>query len=211
MTRMVRLTAALGSLAAFTWACQGTEGTTSPQTSRLATSEARMSSASSRPGGPDTVLVLKRNAPIPSDLSASADIGPAGGEIKVDAAGGKLTIPAGALSQTVHITMTAKAGWDVAYEFEPHGLVFAVPAKVQQDLRVTWSSRFPQFYENKLIGGYYEGPLSDAFIDPWHFLIKVKETQPGSVEARGMQFKFSINHFSGYLLSSGRSIDFDDR
>jgi hypothetical protein len=211
MTRMARLTVALGTIAALSWACQPADSPTSPSTRVVPTDAHADRGGPSRSGGPDTVVVLKRNAALASDLTASADIGPAGGEIKIDAAGGKLSIPAGALTQTVHITMTAKAGWDVAYEFEPHGLVFATPAKVQQDLRITWSSRFPSFYENKLIGGYYEGALSDSFLDPWHFVVKVRETQPGTTEAHGTQFKFNINHFSGYLLSSGRSIDLDDR
>src|SRR5689334_14824217 len=91
----------------------------------------------------DTGLVLKRLTPLTSDISASAVIGPKGGSIKLDGAGAKIDIPAGALSEATTITMTALAGANVAYEFQPHGITFAQPVKVQQDLRVTWASVYP--------------------------------------------------------------------
>jgi hypothetical protein len=150
----------------------------------------------------DTVFVLKRTAYLANDISASALIGPEGGEIKIDAAGGKIEFPAGALQKPTLITMTAKAGWNVAYEFEPHGLKFDADVKIQQDLRVTLADRNPSLVA-KLQGAYYKN-LDASFIDPWKLLATVREVCPVEVDKVSKRLaKFYIRHFSGYLMSSG--------
>jgi hypothetical protein len=154
----------------------------------------------------DTALVLKRLTPLDSNISISAVIGPKGGAIKINDAGGKIDIPAGALSQETTITMTALAGPNVAYEFQPHGLTFAAPVKIQQDLRYTWASVYPQLL-GTAHGGYYDQSLDSSFVDPGKLLVKLKEHELGYIESNATQLKFYVNHFSGYLVTCGRGIN----
>lgn len=151
----------------------------------------------------DTGLVLKRLTPLDSDLSASAVIGPQGGSIKINAAGGKIEIPAGALSAPTTITMTALAGPNVAYEFQPHGTVFAQPVKIQQDLKVTWASVYPSLLQTAH-GAYYDSSLDSTFVDSTKLLMKVKEHELGYPDISASQIKFYIGHFSGYVVLCGR-------
>ena len=64
---------------------------------------------------------LLKCAPLPAD-SASATIGPDGGVIQVGPH--QLTIPAGALQDTVTITAVAPSSPVIRVQFEPHGLTF---------------------------------------------------------------------------------------
>jgi hypothetical protein len=154
----------------------------------------------------DTTLVLKRLTPLDSDISVSAVIGPKGGAIKINEAGGKIEIPVGALKDTVTITMTALGGPNVAYEFQPHGITFAQPVKIQQDLRYTWASVYPQLL-GMAHGGYYDRSLDSSFVDPAKLFAVVKEHELGYLESNATQLKFYINHFSGYLVTCGRGDD----
>lgn len=155
----------------------------------------------------DTALVLKRLVPLATNLSQTAIIGPAGGSIKLDGAGAKIDIPAGALAAPTSITMTALAGYSVAYEFQPHGLTFAVPVKVQQTIAGTWAATYPRLLAG-MHGSYYDqASLESAFIDRVGFLAHVKEHQIGYLESNASQIKFYIGHFSGYLVSCGREGD----
>lgn len=150
----------------------------------------------------DTVLLLKRTAPLEADISVTAVIGADGGEIRIREAGGKIDIPAGALKEPVTITMTAKAGWDVAYEFQPHGLVFDLPVKLRQDLRGTFAYEYPSLIPT-LQGSYYDTSLSEMYCGSWNLFGRVRENMPASYDQVVKQLKFDIRHFSGYLLSSG--------
>lgn len=153
--------------------------------------------------GIDTVLVLKRPFFLPNDVSVSAEIGPQGGEINVNAAGGKIDFPPGALRERTRITMTAKAGWNVAYEFEPHGITFDKPVKIQQDLKYTLAYRAKD--AKNLTAGYYSKDLNGSFLDRWKFFARVSELRHVDVDhpANPRVAKFYIYHFSGYLMSSG--------
>ena len=151
----------------------------------------------------DTSLVLKRLTPLAADISVSATIGAAGGEIKINEAGGKIDIPAGALSAPTLITMTALKGPNVAYDFQPHGLTFAQPVKIQQSIAGTWAASYPKLLKG-MHGSYYgQASLDSAFLDVGKFFAKVQENQIGYFEANASQIKFYINHFSGYLVSCG--------
>ena len=154
----------------------------------------------------DTGLVLKRVAPLDSNISVSAVIGPQGGSIKINAAGGKIDIPAGALSVPTTITMTALAGPNVAYEFQPHGITFAQPVKLQQDLKVTWASVDPSLLKIAH-GAYYDRALDSTFVDSTKLLMKVKEHELGYPDINASQIKFYIGHFSGYVVLCGRGDD----
>lgn len=151
----------------------------------------------------DTSLVLKRLTPLAADISVSATIGASGGSIAIPAAGGKIDIPKGALSQPTVITMTALAGPNVAYEFQPHGLTFAQPVKLQQTIAGTWAQMYPALL-NGMHGSYWgQAQLDSAFIDPLKIFALVKEHEIAYPEANASQIKFYLDHFSGYLVSCG--------
>ena len=155
----------------------------------------------------DTALVLKRFKPLEANISVSAVIGRAGGSININAAGGKIDIPAGALDTNTTITMTALAGANVAYEFQPHGLTFKLPVKVQQTIAGTWAAEYPTLLKG-MHGSYYnQASLDSTFVDATKYFAKVSEHQIGYVESNASQIKFYIGHFSGYLVSCG----FNDR
>jgi hypothetical protein len=152
----------------------------------------------------DTALVLTRIKPLEADISVSAVIGRGGGSIRIDQAGGKIDIPAGALDADTRITMTALAGANVTYEFQPHGLTFKKPVKVQQFIAGTSAADFPTLLKG-MHGSYYDQTaLDSAFVDRDKKLARVKEHQLGYLEANASQIKFYIEHFSGYLVSCGR-------
>jgi hypothetical protein len=153
----------------------------------------------------DTALVLKRFKSLEADVSASAVIGPKGGSIKIDATGGKIDIPPGALAEETLITMTAKAGLNVAYEFQPHGLTFLAPVKIQQTIAGTWAAEYPKLLKG-MHGSYYDQvSLDSAWVDKNGYFAHVKEHQIGYLESNASQIKFYIGHFSGYLVSCGYS------
>lgn len=152
----------------------------------------------------DTSLVLKRLLPLANDVVQTAVIGSRGGSIVLQAAGGKIDIPAGALAGDTEITMIAPAGYNVVYEFRPHGLVFAAPVKIQQAIAGTWAEKFPLLTKG-MHGSYYgQTSLDSAFIDPMRLFARVQENQIGYLEVNASQIKFYINHFSGYMVSCGR-------
>jgi hypothetical protein len=149
----------------------------------------------------DTALVLKRNTSLKQNVSASAVIGSKGGSIRIDAAGVQITFPAGALNQDTLITVTAFKGSDVAYDFQPHGLVFGKPVMIQQSLAGTWVETYPQLLTG-LHGAYYDTDLASAFVDAGKYFAKIKENQLGYTDDPS-QVRFYVGHFSGYLVSCG--------
>jgi hypothetical protein len=150
----------------------------------------------------DTVFALTRKSPLDHDVTAIATIGPAGGSISIDAAGATIVFPAGALDSPRQIKMTAKAGATVAYEFCPHGITFAVPVAVQQDLTFTRASANDL---RMLQAGYYKQSLGAIFVDPGNSLVTVSELRGIDLDKPiNPRFgTFYISHFSGYIISTG--------
>jgi hypothetical protein len=150
----------------------------------------------------DTTMVLQRLTPLASDISVSAAIGTAGGTLRIDEAGVVLTIPAGALTATTTITMTAHKGTNVAYGFKPHGITFAAPLKMTQDLRGTQTSVNVTLLKT-LHGAYYGTSLDSAFVDVAKGLVKVQENELSYRDLTNTQARIYIDHFSGYMLACG--------
>ena len=73
------------------------------------------------------VAGVQRNVPLATPITVTKTIGSAGGTLSILAAGVTVTVPSGALSTPTVITMTARAGSLVAYDFAPHGITFAKP------------------------------------------------------------------------------------
>lgn len=146
-----------------------------------------------------TVTVLKRNQTLMTDLSASADIGKAGGTIEIPEAGFKLVIPQDAVrppsgSKSVRITVKAPTGGDVAYTFEPHGLKFHSPVRFEQSTKYTvldGSISVPL-----VNGAYFTGEVVSG-------TAAVTEILPAEVDMTGGKIKFYLEHFSGYLVAVG--------
>lgn len=150
----------------------------------------------------ETVVALTRKWPLDHDITATATIGPAGGSISVDAAGATIVFPPGALDAPRQIKMIAKAGATVAYEFCPHGISFAAPVAVQQNLTFTRASASDL---RTLQAGYYKQSLDAIFVDPGSALVKVSELRGIDLDTPGNPRigTFYISHFSGYIISTG--------
>ncbi|HEX9483833.1 MAG TPA: hypothetical protein VF929_04605 [Gemmatimonadaceae bacterium] len=217
MTRTARLTPPLAVIFGLLLACRGTEGPTSPlrESTRLTAVGAladkgaanNQSNGNNGPGQghEDTVVTVKRLTPLSTRITTMAWIGPAGGTISLAGTGVIVTFPAGAVPVRTLISVTAKPGNDVAYDFQPH-LVFPVPVIIQQDLRNTSVQQNPALAPF-LMGAYFESDLDKNFVDVKHTKVRVKELRPGTVNVQQRKFTFTVDHFSGYLMSSGRAAD----
>jgi hypothetical protein len=138
--------------------------------------------------------VVQRLLPLSSDQSASAVIGTGGGTISIPKAGFSITFPAGAVSAPVTVTATAVAGSNVAYRFEPHGLVFQKQPVISQDLSLT--NVAGQLLGLTLQGGYF---ASDSQLGAGY--VTVTETRPATIDLLRLRMTFSIGHFSGYACT----------
>lgn len=148
---------------------------------------------------PGVVTVATRDTPLPTDLTASATIGIFGGTIALPGAGLTITVPVGAVLTPTLITVTAVAGNQVAYEFEPHGLQFAVPLLVTQVLDGT-SAAGQSLIPGKLFAGYF---ADLSALNPLDGTALVNEILGVSVNLGHSRATFGIQHFSGYLLGTG--------
>jgi hypothetical protein len=139
---------------------------------------------------------LQRTTPLAAPITVSKAIGAEGGTLAIPEAGVTVTVPRGALAQTTTITMTARAGALVAYDFAPHGITFAKPLVFSQQLRGTNASLLTA---PLLQLGYY----SDAGL-----LTKtgalVSELLGGTLNTLTWTFTAAIPHFSGYIVTCGR-------
>ncbi len=142
---------------------------------------------------------VKRTTPLADDVTWSFTAGPGGAVSSNSSVGLTISIPAGALSTTQTIIVTALEGSAVAYKFEPHGLVFGRNVTLTQNLRGTSA------------GGLLSLPiLSGAYFatDRLEFsgdLAVVTEILPAVGSLLTKTVSFPIKHFSGYLLASGRA------
>jgi hypothetical protein len=163
------------------------------------------SSAARAPGDPANGLlsgllasVVQRLVPLGHDVTASATIGAAGGTIRIPEAGFTITFPAGAVTSPVNVRATAVAGSNVAYRFEPHGLVFQKEPTIAQDLTLT--GVLQQLLSAQLTGGYYanDSQLSGT-------TVLVNEERPATLDLLRLRTTFTIRHFSGYAVVQKRS------
>lgn len=133
-----------------------------------------------------------------SHRSVHKVIGPKGGTIDLKG-GTKIIFPEGALSADVEITATRLAGKIVAFEFEPHGIQFDRPVIV--DLP-TKNTIVPDLQSLEDIRAAYFPHVSA--LNPGHGTAIVTEFEPTFVSADKSHIRFSVDHFSGYLVSMGR-------
>lgn len=147
------------------------------------------------------VTLVTRPAPLQQDIAWSFYAGPGGAISANRTAGLSITVPPGALSQNVRITVTVKAGNVYDYQFQPEGLKFALPVTVTQDVS-----------NNSLIGSLLGGLLgtnktakgayyssSTLQYDPKTGTATVNEIEP-TISGGGL-LSFQIRHFSGYTIA----------
>lgn len=142
--------------------------------------------------------VLQRRTPLPADITVRARIGAEGGTIAIPEAGFKVVIPSGAVSAPVDFAVTAVAGRAVAYRMDPHGIRFARPLVASQELRGTEWIGLPLL---NMKAGYYK---DDSQLNPDRALVQLDEVLPLTFDLWNLRVRFNIEHFSGYVVSTGR-------
>lgn len=157
-------------------------------------------------GGPGTVANtasltkatgLLRTTPLAAPITVSRTIGYWGGTLAIPEAGVTVEVPVGALTSDTKITMTARAGSLVAYDFEPHGITFAKPLAFTQSLKGTNVSLLTVL---QLKLGYYTDP---SLLGQTTAL--VSELFGGVGSLLNWTFTAPINHFSGYVVICGQA------
>ena len=151
-------------------------------------------------GNAVTATLLARKAPLAQDVSRSLTVGRQGGVIDIPQAGLHLVVPGGAIPgrTPVTITVTALAGNSVAYEFQPHGIVFLKPLVATQELSsTTWAGNTG----NSALQAAYFPTASD--LDAARGLANVTEFFPTDVVATGNRLHWDVPHFSGYVIATG--------
>ena len=133
-----------------------------------------------------------------TQTTVSAVIGSAGGSLSIPN-GIKLTVPKGAVSSNVTFSITRLPGNVVAYDFQPHGTKFAVPLQLAQP---TLGTNLFQLDPAKSIDGGYVADLNT--IDQTAGTAVVNEFRPTLVAADKAWVNFTVDHFSGYIVSWGR-------
>jgi hypothetical protein len=139
---------------------------------------------------------LQRTTPLAAPITVTKTIGSAGGTLSIPQAGVTVTVPQGALDKATVITMTARAGSLVAYDFAPHGITFAKPLAFTQQLRGTNASILTAPLLR--LGYYKDASLLTATGG------LVSELLGGVVNLVSWTFTGSIPHFSGYIVTCGR-------
>jgi hypothetical protein len=115
--------------------------------------------------------------------SVSKTIGWKGGSIRVSKH--VLAIPAGALSQSVKITLVAPSDTVNRIEFQPEGLVFQRPASLTMSYANCNASRATR-------------PKHVAYVND---SLAILEVEPSVDDISGSRVTGQLSHFSGYAIS----------
>jgi hypothetical protein len=87
----------------------------------------------------------------------------------------------------------------VAYKFQPHGLVFQRPVTLRQSL----SGVSGYSYRDVITGAYF---ATDRLVLNEDGLAQITELIPAQTNLYAKTVTFQIEHFSGYIVASGRSL-----
>jgi hypothetical protein len=150
----------------------------------------------------DAVRLLKRSKALKKAESVEGIIGPNGGTLSIPNAGVVVTFSKGAVKTKTRISLTASAGSDVSYEFQPHGIRFGAPVIVMQNLQHT-TAESDDLLAESLQGSYFEGSLTGNLIGTKGLYARVAESRKGKLNRTERRLQFSIEHFSGYAISTG--------
>lgn len=149
---------------------------------------------------------VTRNTPLASDVSWTFTVDEDGAVSSNSASGLLIVVPPNAVSAPTTITVTALAGEEVAYRFAPHGLQFNRRVYLTQNLRGTSAGGLLSL---PLLSGAYFG--TDDLQLNGSGLASVLEVIPAFTSLWTRTATFPIEHFSGYILASGRSSSRDDQ
>ncbi len=147
---------------------------------------------------------LLREKPLAREIVVTKVIHPGGGKIEISEADFELEIPKKAFDgPKLEITVRARPGNVVAYEFEPHGIVFNQPLRFTQKLGHTnlKGVKLPPGFQAELSGAYFPNP---NWMDSETGLAVVTEFLPADLTWTKDELSFPIWHFSGYMISTGR-------
>jgi len=140
---------------------------------------------------------VHRIKPLAAPITVTKEIGYYGGTLSIPEAGVTVTVPRGALMRTTTITMTARAGDLLAYDFSPTGTKFSKPLIFNQSLKGT-DVTLLQVPLLRL--GYYSDPGLLGELTS-----TVSDLLVGVTNLLDWSFTAPINHFSGYLVICGRT------
>ena len=167
-------------------------------------SDGATASASVTAPGRPTGTVLRRASSSRKPETVTGVVWPStGATIKLPAAGLTLRFQAGAVAQPLTVTLTAHPGDQVSYDFQPHGVRFLKPVLVQQDLKGTKAENDLRMMSD-LKAGYLANGTADIDAQGRATMTEVYATQlysEGGPKVR--QLRFTLTHFSGYILASG--------
>ena len=152
-------------------------------------------------GGQNALHALWWDKQYDSEIKVSQRIGPAGGTITIPATGFTMVIPAGALSATLTISVTADTKY-VAYAMEPAGTQFQKDVTVTQVLANTSIGGEP--LQNQIYAAYIaddsaslSGKIPVAEIEPSTTIFSTLKSRVPQAQV------WIIRHFSRYMLASG--------
>jgi hypothetical protein len=143
-----------------------------------------------------TTDAVQRTKPLAAPITVTKEIGYYGGTLSIPEAGVTVTVPRGALMRTTTITMTARAGSLLAYDFSPTGTTFYKPLVFNQSLKGT---NVTLLQVPLLRLGYYSDPGLLGTVTA-----TVSELLGGVTNLLSWTFTAPINHFSGYIVLCGR-------
>jgi len=155
------------------------------------------------PDNPDCVLggagfnKIHRNMIQPDGNTASALIGAEGGVLSLPQTGLSVVIPAGAVSAPTLLSVSARPGQLLAYEFQPHGIQFAEPLRVVQSLGGTGLENVSA---SSLRAVYF---ADESQVDNGTGAVVPTELMNVDVNATAGTASFMIHHFSGYMFATG--------
>jgi hypothetical protein len=195
-THLRRLLAIALSAVALT-SCGTEHPTALPQLQRAAPTAPAEDLLGSLTSGLVSLNGLQRSKALPAPITVTKSIGVEGGSLSIPEAGVTVVVPSGALSATTKITMTARAGTLVAYDFAPHGITFAKPLVFTQQLKGTDASLLTAPFLK--LGNYTDPSLLGKTT------ALVSDLLGGVVNTLSWSFTSAIPHFSGWVVCSGRS------
>ena len=154
-------------------------------------------------GGSGETRGVARVRPLAAPVAVTFTVDPSrASRVTLPGAGLEIHVPRGAVAEPVEITATALPGEYIAYDFQPHGLVFRQPLQMRQDLRhVDWS-RVNLFQLSNLEIAYFADPSA---LHTGDGVIPVQEFLGALFDLIGGRAEFDVHHFSGYIVAWGRS------
>jgi hypothetical protein len=149
------------------------------------------------------IAPVQRNTALANDVTWSFTAGSAGAISSNSSVGLTVTIPRGALSQNVRITVTALKGKPVAYRFEPH-LEFNKKVVLTQSLKGTSSG----LLSNLLYKGAHFPGATPQYTS--NGMAIVDEVVPAILSnllsLLTRTASFGVDHFTGWILASGNEM-----